>query len=461
MSGIKCLPTEKPNRCRIGKLEFNPKDCLVKFLFCSLPFGLISAFASISAAAFLEEYEDPPIYYSKAATDNIADALNTRFHSGEFAPESWSRQRQLSAFLKELEIPEETQTLVFSKTSLQRDGIHPRRPRALYFSDDHYMGYVQGGLFELTVTDPKLGLVFYAVDPRKRAIQRSQDCLGCHGGPNTDYWPGVFIRSVVPDEDGEFTPSAGSKITEHSSPMKERWGGWYVTGKHGDQRHMGNAFAKETINGPRIDTEDGANLTDLSDFFDSTPYLRPDSDIVALMVLEHQCEMHNRLSRAMLRTRKWMAYQKSLNEALNAVGVEDSEPTGTAKMVMDSETERVVEYLLFCGEERLPFGGVEGAGDFEVAFRENRREDAKGRSLKDFELKRRLFEYRCSYMIYSKIFDYLSPELKTSIYRRLFEVLQAEELPEKYAHLRPNERLAIQEILLETKPEISEFLGSK
>lgn len=64
-------------------------------------------------------------------------------------------------------------------------------------------------------------------------------------------------------------------------------------------------------------------------------------------------------------------------------------------------------------------------------------------------------------MIYSKIFDYLSPELKASIYRRLFEVLQAEVLPEKYSHLRPNERLAIQEILLETKPEISEFLGAE
>lgn len=431
--------------------------------------GMASAWACIlvtmspaaGRCAFLEEYEDPPIRYSQARTDNVADALHLKFQSGEFAPKEWSRQRQLIEFLKELEIPQETQTLVFSKTSLQRDGIHPKRPRALYFSDDAYMGFVQGGLFELTVTDPELGLVFYAVDPRARTIKRSQDCLGCHGGPNTDYWPGVFIRSVLPDQDGEFTPSAGSKITQHSSPLKERWGGWYVTGQHGDSRHLGNSFYEVTENGPEIDMEPGANLNDLSSFFDDTPYLRGDSDIVALMVLEHQCEMHNRLSRAMLRTRKWMAYQESLNEALNEAGVKDASPSGTAKMVMDSETERVVEYLLFCGEERLPFGGIQGAGDFESAFRKNRVEDSKGRSLKDFELKRRLFEYRCSYMIYSKIFDHLSDELKSSIYNRLFQILQAEELPEKYGHLRPNERKAIQEILLETKPEIRDFLKSE
>ncbi len=442
----------------LTKRELMIKDLLLPRLlglFC-IVFILIQQ--NSANAAFLEEYEDPPIRYSQAETDNVADALHLRFQSGEFAPKEWSRKRQLVEFLKELEIPQASQTLVFSKTSLQRDGIHPKRPRALYFSDDAYMGYVQGGLLELTVTDPELGLVFYAVDPRERTIKRSQDCLGCHGGPNTDYWPGVFIRSVLPDEDGEFTPSAGSKIIQHTSPMKDRWGGYYVTGKHGDGRHLGNAFYEMTSSGPEIDSETGANVTDLSQFFDASPYLRNDSDIVALMVLEHQCEMHNRLSRAMLRTRKWMAYQKSLNEALNEAGVNDTSPSGTAKMVMDSETERVVEYMLFCGEERLPFGGIEGAGDFEKAFLKSKVTDSKGRSLKDFELKRRLFEYRCSYMIYSKIFDHLSPELKSSIYNRLFEILRAQELPDKYSHLRPNERRIIQEILLETKPEIQDFL---
>ena len=402
-------------------------------------------------------YEQSPIHYSQTETHNRADVFGVRFADETNARADRGRLGMLKSMLEEFEVSAESQVLVFSRTSLQRDRIFPDRPRAVYFSDDAYVGYVQNGLLELTITDPKLGIVFYAIDPGARSVTRSRDCLSCHGGSRTGDWPGVFVRSIFPDATGDVITSMGSYVTSHSSPFEERWGGWYVTGQHGDSRHLGNAIARETDAGAEIDSEPGSNVTDLSKYFDTGDYLRPDSDIVALMVLEHQCEMHNRLSRGMLRTQRWLDYQRVLNEAMGEETGE--EPSGSAKRVIDSESERIVEYMLFCGEERMPRGGIAGTGDFEEAFRKNRREDSSGRSLKDFELNRRLFRYRCSYMIYSEAFDILPMPLKQRVVQRLFELLSMDEMPEKYEHLHARERQNIREILLETKPEFRELLA--
>lgn len=43
-----------------------------------------------------------------------------------------------------------------------------------------------------------------------------------------------------------------------------------------------------------------ANLEDLSGTINTEKYLAPTSDIVALLVLEHQCRMHNLLTKAKL-----------------------------------------------------------------------------------------------------------------------------------------------------------------
>ena len=61
---------------------------------------------------------------------------------------------------------------------------------------------------------------------------------------------------------------------------------------------------------------------------------------------------------------------------------------------------------------------------FQKKFAERGPRDAKGRSLRDLNLKTRLFEYPVSYMIYSEAFDnlpavYLALELaKTLVQRR-------------------------------------------
>ncbi|HIG27781.1 MAG TPA: hypothetical protein EYQ50_08270 [Verrucomicrobiales bacterium] len=401
------------------------------------------------------EYESPPIYYSTTVVTNLANQVETRLRSGELQGIKEGGKVLLKSFLHAFDVPEETQVLVFSKTSLQRNIINPQNPRSIFYSDDTYFGWVPGGLYELTLFDPKLGLVFYAVDAEQRTIQRDNNCLSCHGSSRTDYWPGVLVRSVFPDEEGNPVSTAGDFVTGHESPLNERWGGWYVTGTHGDTRHMGNLTLNTKEGATSLDRQPGANLMELSSFFNVDHYLLPDSDIVALMVLEHQCEMHNRLSRGMLRVPKWINYQKHLYKSLGEPNPE--KPTGSALIVLQSETDSILKHLLFHGEVQLTDGGIQGAGRFEPNFRNNRKEDAQGRSLKDFDLLSRLFKYRCSYMIYSKAFDYLPILLKKEIYKKLRHILSAKIAPKEYAYLPFSERRAILEILMATKPEFNEL----
>lgn len=425
----------------------------------------MAAFVALSLAATpalgqgQSDYELPPINYSSATASNRLTVLQQRIESGELVLPSGDAKQVLERVLAELQCNADSQVLVFSKTSLQRRLISPDRPRAIYFGDDCYVGVVLGGLIEVAVTDPDLGLAFYQFNPRqleRPAFERDADCLSCHGGSMTGHWPGLLVRSVFADDSGEIITSAGSFLIGHESPLSERWGGWYVTGKHGEERHMGNVFAKPGRGQATMDRDKGANLITLDDFFPTARYLRPDSDIVALMVLEHQVTMHNRLAQGALRARKWMHYQEQLRKELGEP--ETGELTGTARRIVESEASKIVEYLLFCDEIKLPEGGIEGAPAFQTSFAKNRRTDSAGRSLKDFDLGARLFRFRCSYMIYSEAFDALPPALKNEVYRKLFGVLTAAEVPKRFNHLETEERTAIREILFATKTDIPETI---
>jgi hypothetical protein len=429
----------------------HPQTQILIFITAGI-FSLTPAQAQRIAA-----YEEPPLNYSSTITSNRADRINQQWQAGTVKGLDKYGLPAIRTFLKLLKIPEESQTLVFSKTSLQYARISPQNPRALYFSDDAYFGWVPGGIYELTLNDPQLGLVFYEINPHRPNIRRSRNCLNCHAGSRTRDWPGVLIRSVYPEEDGRPMGQAGGFVTKHDSPMNERWGGWYVTGHHGKSEHLGNSIAKWADGNASVDSVAGSNVTDLGGHFDTTEHVRPDSDIVALMVLEHQCEMHNRLSRGLLRVRKWAHRQKDFQRMIGKPILE--EPTGTLLTVLNGERDRIIDYLLFEDEITLPDGGIRGAGDFEKGFRRNRKPDSKDRSLKDFDLKTRLFKYRCSYMIYSEAFENLPDMLKGTVYRRLFEILEDTEPSEKYAHLPARERRAIRDILLATKPDIKKHLS--
>lgn len=404
------------------------------------------------------EYEQPPLNYSATPASNAVSTLQARLAAGTWTPRGATEQERLRAWLDALEVPVESQVLVFSKTSLQRDRIGPAHPRAVYFSDDAYVGWVPGGLIEVAVTDAQLGVAFYRVDPRAPAgprVERDPDCLSCHGAALTRHWPGLIARSVFPDATGEPLTGAGSFLVGHETPLGDRWGGWYVTGHAGSLRHLGNVTATLQGHEVALDREAGANLTDLSRSFPVADYLRPDSDIVALLVLEHQVGMLNRLVTGALRARKWLTYQQDLQRE-RGEPVSD-QPQGSARRVVQSEAERIVEYLLFCDEAAFPPEGIRGGGDFERAFQRQRRADARGRSLRDFDLRTRLFTWRCSPLIYSRAFDALPPVLFEAVARRLAEVLSAAEPPPRFRHLSASERAGIREILAATKPELLRF----
>jgi hypothetical protein len=269
--------------------------------------------------------------------------------------------------------------------------------------------------------------------------------------------PGHLVRSVFTDTAGYPILSAGTYRIDHTSPLEKRWGGWYVTGTHGLQKHMGNV----TIDGQSVprdfDNSAGMNLTQLGDRFSSTDYLSGHSDIVALMVLEHQTDAHNLIARANFLTRQALHYQQALNRELKepADHVWDS-----TKSRIKSACEPLVEYLLFCGEAELT-ARIQGTSGFANEFAERGPRDRRGRSLHDFDLETRLFKFRCSYLIYSPSFHALPAEARDYVLRRMGEVLSGQDESNKFAHLPAEERQAIQEILQDTLPDQPESLRSK
>src|SRR5579859_5177666 len=192
-----------------------------------------------------EPYEKPPFNYSSAKPHDAMAELETR--SGASLPWTGGGKVILQRLLKELHVPVESQVLVFSKTSFQRQVINPKRPRALYFSDTAYVGWVPDGLIEVTTIDPQLGPIFYSFDPNAEQPRFARDstCMTCHGGQFVRGIPGLLVRSMFVDATGEPLFRYGSEVVDFRTPFTNRWGGWYVTGKHGDTVHRGNAIAHE------------------------------------------------------------------------------------------------------------------------------------------------------------------------------------------------------------------------
>jgi hypothetical protein len=194
-------------------------------------------------------------------------------------------------------------------------------------------------------------------------------------------------------------------------------------------------------------------VIDLKDRFKTSMYLTPHSDIVALMVLEHQVGMLNRLARAGLEARMALHYQRELNKAL---GQPADEPSESARSRIKSAGDAVVEYMLMGGEARLT-DRVAGTSSFAATFAARGPRDSKGRSLRDLDLKTRLFRYPCSFLIYSRAFDSLAAEIKSYIYERVWQILQGSQTRPDDPQLTPADRVAIVEILRETKRDLPEY----
>jgi hypothetical protein len=356
----------------------------------------------------------------------------------------------LPALLEALDVPVDSQTLVFSKTSMQRQHISPRHPRALYFNDDVYIGYCQSGeVMEVLTADPQLGAVFYTLaqneDQPPKLLRQTDNCLTCHSSSRTEGVPGLVLRSVTVGSTGEPVLSEGSVTVDYRTPLEKRWGGWYVTGTHGSQKHMGNLVRRGSK--PAIEDQSGLNLVSLDKKFDKEKYPSPHSDIVALMVLEEQSVVHNRLTRANFETRSALYYQTEMNKALKQP---EDEPLDSVTRRIHAAGDELVEALLMVDEAELT-GAVKGTSTFTETFPAHGPKDRQGRSLRDFDLKRRTFKYPCSYLIYTAAFDDLPDAMRDYVWQRLGEVLRGDDASGKFDHLSADDRQAIAEILRDTK----------
>lgn len=415
-----------------------------------------------SHAQQTEPFELPPINYSATQPQDVFAKLQLRLaRDGLKTPE---QDRELVQWLlRELRVPVESQVVVFSKTSFQRQRITPEHPRAIYFSDDCYVGWVPGGLMEVAAIDPQLGPVFYTVDPvalrtnQAAGVQRDSQCLSCHGGTFVRGIPAVLVRSVFADGDGEPLLRHGTKLVDFRTPFTNRWGGWYVTGEHGSALHQGNVCAREVGDKLVVDFKRGANVPKLSDLFDTRRYLANTSDIVALLVLEHQTAMQNTLTRASVNCRRMLEYQKNLQRDLKET-VTDELVYESVKSVFESTAEEITKDLLFAGEAELPTG-LSGSPGFQNVFLASARRTPEGDSLKDFSLKGHIFRNRCSYLIYSTTFLQLPRQLKQRVYTRLARILADGDVKD-YAHLSLPERQRIAHILRATHPEMAATLGA-
>ncbi len=406
-------------------------------------------------------FEQEPINYSSAPVSDPISRLQQQIDDGTVAMTFDSDFGYLKSVLQALNILPDSQMLVFSKTSFQLRRITPWTPRALYFNDDVYIGWVpQGDVIEVSSVDPQLGAVFYTLEQtqadRPVFVRDQGNCLTCHASSRTQNVPGHLVRSVYPSADGQPHFGAGTFRTNHASPFAQRWGGWYVTGTHGKQRHMGNVIARDKNEPGKLDIESGANVTDLSPLTRTDLYLTGHSDIVALLVLEHQTDMHNYITFANHETRAALHHGIVMNRALERPDDFISESTARR---LDNAAEKLVKYMLFADEVLLT-DKIVGSSEFTQTFGARGPRDAHGRSLRDFDLERRLFKYPCSYLIYSEAFDALPAKVKERVYRRLWEVLTEQVEDTTFANLSSRDRRAIYEILLDTKDDLPTYWTS-
>jgi hypothetical protein len=406
---------------------------------------LLVGVAIVAAVATLEGLDGvfispdhPAIQYATRPThDPVAD-LSRKIEQGRIHLKFDPANGYLRPLLEALGIPVESQMAVFSKTSFRRDGVGPHNPRSLFFNDSAAVAWLRGAwTLELAAEDPQQGVIFYTVDQQltgagNPVFRRRDDCLTCHNSYNTAGAPGMLARSVFTARDGTALYQLGSYYMDDATPMEQRWGGWYVTGQSGGARHMGNLLATDATTAPAPQADE---LASLDGKIDTGAYLSKYSDIVALMVFEHQARAINLLTRAGWEAR-YAAYEKRPMPVEASIALAD--------------------YMLFLDETPLT-GRLEGSSGFAEKFTAAGPRDSKGRSLRDLDLRHRLMRYPCSYMIYSAAFDGLPDEARDAVYRRMWAVLSGEERGERYARLTAADRKAVIEILRDTKPGLPNY----
>jgi hypothetical protein len=354
-------------------------------------------------AGLLDQH--PAIDYRGAALSDVVTTLQREITAGTKTIAFDGRQGYLRSVLAALNVPIESQVLLFSKTGLQHPFTSPENPRALYFNDRVVVGYIPGApVLEIAAHDPKQGVIFQSLrqDATSAQFVRPDRCLSCHVSSNSMSVPGILVRSMSTAADGRPMPQDGSFVTDHRSRLEQRWAGWFVTGAAASVTHLGKPID------PRVDL---------------TSYPSATSDIAALLMFDHQGHAINLLTR--------LGWETRFAASENRVDFTEGDLGDILK--------EAVDYFLFVDETALA-SPVQGESVFATSFSRSGPRDRQGRSLRELDLRTRLLKYRCSYMIYSPAFDALPPEARSAFLARARTVLQS------------RGDTAVMEILDDTKP---------
>lgn len=413
----------------------------------------------VNASRYDQEY--PVIDYSGSATHNRVWRLQQRLNSGEVKLQWEPRWGYLRSLLKALDISIDSQVLVFSKTSLQTDKISATTPRAIYFNDDTYVGWVQDSpLTEFTVIDANAGVVFFGLDNRAESAVRMEReggrCLTCHdtysmmgGGV-----PRVLAMSSPVDNPADTRTFTSASEVDDRTPVSQRWGGWYVTGEHGRQSHFGNLPLREERGQEALRKTSTPGGAALANYFDTTAYLTDKSDIAALLVLEHQSFVQNQITRVNYKVRTIMA-REGHGPAPHRWA--DASPRDQAQI------RTIIEPLvraLFCADAVTFDDRMESTSGFAARFSAQGPRDRKGRGLRELDLNKRLFRYPLSYLIYSEHFDALPDYVLDYVGMRIAEVLNGTDKTGISERLTAAERETITQILVDTKPRFGKLLAA-
>jgi hypothetical protein len=408
----------------------------------------VAASASIGGQApmpFPGTLDEHPVirYADRPAADRVA-RLNEQLTAGNATLTSDNRTGYLSSVLQALDIPVESQLLVFSKTGLQREFTGPTNPRALYFNGSVVVGYIPGApALEIAAHDPRQGVMFYTLEQSPSAAPafvRRTNCLACHVSVATQEVPGFIDRSNRVAADGQVMPQLGSFTVNHRTPHTERWGGWFVTGRatappYGPLGHLGNiTVTSHPTSGPAI-FSDHVLIEWLDRSREPDKYLGSESDLAALMTFDHQVHGLNLITR--------------LNWEVRIAAAEGR--AWKVEPAIAARVEDLADYLLFQDEAPLAFEVTPRPG-FAEALAERAPVDGQGRSCAQMDLTKRLLKYSCSYLLYSEAFTALPADLRVAVYRSLFARLETTATASD--RLSSQDRRAIVEILRGTVKEL-------
>jgi hypothetical protein len=380
---------------------------------------------------------------------NIVEQLQRQLDSGT-AKLSYSDDGHgyLPDLLRVFRIPRDSQLLVFSASSLQFDRISQKTPRALYYRDDIAIGSVQNGrLIEIITTDKDSGVAFYTLDVAKtdqpKFIRRTNECIICHGFASR-WAPGLMVANMDTGPKGallNLAPMHIFRLTDDRTPFEDRYGGWYVTGDTGQMRHRGNVTLDPE--NPSELPAGGLNIASIADRTDTNRYLERGSDIVALLVLEHQAGFVNLVTRINAQYR-----------GLDNVNVVPA--LRATKSDIDDSISELIRYMTFADEVPLP-SPVKGSSAFTETFSQLGPRDPQERSLRDLNLETRVFRYPLSYMIYSQAFDTLNPIAKERVWRGLYNALAGAGRSPDAPHIDPRGAAAAIAILAATKSGLPDY----